>query len=435
MLVDFSFSNYLSFRDSATLSMVVSEKLDADRPRYLIPIRNEKYALSPFAALYGPNASGKSNAIKALLDFVMLILQSHTLGIDAPIPSYRPFKLDEGSRMAPVGFEAEFVITGIRYAFKVSFDRLSILEEELIFYPEGRRALLYSRKKGDPIIFGSRFIGKKREFEGFVRNNALFLSTAVNLSNEVLKPIYKYFQNKYQFHISMDSAGHPIMTTTHDIRTKGSTYKTAIMGFLNAADISVVDVDIRKTNTVAKNISFSLDMPNEFKQALIENLQYRPFLGHMVYRDDAPAGKNEYFDLNGEESGGTVKMYELAGEVINALSAGGILVIDEFNSGLHPQLSEFIIDLFRNANTNPKGAQLIITSHDTNLMSRSDINRDELWLVGRNARGASELYSINDFSKNEVRKGTNLEKWYLDGRFKGIPSLDPSKLSAGGEHA
>jgi len=435
MLVDFSFTNYLSFKDTATLSMIVSEKPEANEPRRLIPIGNEKYALSSFAALYGPNASGKSNAVKALMDFVMLILQSHTLGIDAPIPSYRPFRLDENSRTAPVGFEAEFVIEGIRYAFKVRFDRFSILEEELIFYPEGRRALLYSRKKGEPIDFGSKFIGKKRELEGFVRKNALFLSTAVNLSNEVLKPIYKYFQTKYQFHVSMDSAGHPIMTTTHDIRVKGLEYKKAIMGFLNAADISVVDVDIRKNDAAAKSISFSPDMPNEFRQALIENLQYQPFLGHAVYGDTAPSGKNEYFDLNGEESGGTVKMYELAGEVINALATPGVLVVDEFNSGLHPQLSEFIIGLFRSPTINPKGAQLIITSHDTNLMSRSDISRDELWIVDRNARGASELYSINDFSKNVVRKGTNLEKWYLDGRFKGIPSLDPSKFFMGEEHA
>lgn len=435
MLVDFSFTNYLSFKDTATLSMLVSGRPENDEPRHVILVNNEKYALSTFAALYGPNASGKSNAVRAMMDFVMLILQSHTLGIDAPIPSYRPFRLDENSRSAPVGFEAEFAIEDIRYAFKVRFDRFSILEEELVFYPEGRRALLYSRSPDKPILFGARFIGKKRELEGFLRKNALFLSTAVNLSNELLKPVYKYFQTQYQFHVSMDSVGHPIMTTTRNIRVRGQEYKKAVMGFLNAADISVVDVDIRKNDAAGKGLSFPPDFPNEFRQAVIDNFQYQPFLGHTVYKDTMPVGKTEYFDLSGEESGGTTKMYELAGEVIDALKGGGVLVVDEFNSGLHPKLCEFIIGLFRDASTNAKGAQLVITTHDTNLMSRTDINRDELWLVDRNARGASELYSINDFSKDEVRKGTNLEKWYLDGRFKGIPSLDSSKLAIGAGNA
>ena len=123
-----------------------------------------------------------------------------------------------------------------------------------------------------------------------------------------------------------------------------------------------------------------------------------------------------------------IKMYELAGEVVDALQEGGMLFIDEFNSGLHPQLCEYIIGLFRKKSTNPHGAQLVVVNHDTNLMAQDDIYRDEIWLVDRNEYGESELYSIDEFSKNEVRKGTNLEKWYLDGRFKAIPSIFPSEF-------
>lgn len=439
MLIDFSFENYLSFKDKATFSLVVPGKTGPDSDRYVLGVEGGRYSVSTFAALYGPNASGKSNVIRAIMDFVNLILYSHTLGIDAPIPSYRPYKLDVASQSAPVVFEAEFVVEGTRYFFSVRFDRYSILEEELTFFPSGRRALLYSRKKGEPIIFGNSFKGTKKRLEQYVRGNTLFLSTAVNLSNEQLKPVYKYFHGKYGFHVSMDSGGHPMMNTTNNL-LHGDTaakeaYKKAVLGFLNAADISVVDVAIKKNDQAAKNIKLPPDLPQEVRDAVIEGVTSRPLLGHPLYSDDAPVGKNEFFDLYEEESGGTVKMYELAGEIIDTLKSGGVLLVDEFNSGLHPQLCDYLIGVFRDRKVNKNGAQLIVTDHDTNIMGRDDIYRDELWLVDRNKYGASELYSINDFSKDEVRKGTNLEKWYLDGRFKAVPSIDPSIFKPEDLHA
>jgi hypothetical protein len=430
MLIDFTLENYLSFKDKATISLVVPGWKEPEHTRYVLEVERGKYALSPFAAIYGQNAAGKSNVIKALMDFVNLVLYSHTLGIDAPIPSYKPYKLDISRQSAPILFETEFIAEGIRYLLNVIFDRNSILQEELVYYPQGRRALLYSRKKGESIRFGTGFKGTKKGLEQFLRPNALFLSTAVNLSNEQLRPVYKYFQTKYRFHVAMDSSEHPIMGTTLTLLAedpiKREGYKKAILSFLNAADISVKDVVIRKDETLIKNIVFPPDIPQQVKDKFIENLVNRPFLGHTLYKGAESMGENVLFDLGKEESGGTIKMYELAGEVIDSLKSGGVLLIDEFNSGLHPQLCEFIVGLFRDRSINTKGAQLIVTSHDTNLMARDDIYRDELWLVDRDSHGTSELYSINDFSKDEVRKGTNLEKWYLDGRFKAVPSIDPS---------
>lgn len=432
MLIDFTFENYLSFKNRATISFVIPGDKEAKYTRYVLEVENGKYLLSPFAAIYGQNAAGKSNVIKALMDFVNLVLYSHTLGIDAPIPSYKPNKLDVSCRSAPVLFEAEFLVDEIRYLLKVLFDRNSILQEELIYYPQGRKALLYSRKQGEPIHFGSSFKGTKKGLEQFLRPNALFLSTAVNLSNEQLRPLYKYFQTKYRFHVAMDSSEHPIIGTTLTLLAekpiKRDTYKKAILSFLNAADISVTDVVIKKDEALLKDFVFPPDIPQQVKDRFIESLVNKPFLAHTLYNGSESMGEDVLFDLGKEESGGTIKMYELAGEIIDSLKTGGVLLIDEFNSGLHPQLCEFIVALFRDRTINTKGAQLIVTSHDTNLMARDDIYRDELWLVDRDSYGASELYSINDFSKNEVRKGTNLEKWYLDGRFKAVPSINPSAL-------
>lgn len=439
MLIEFSFENYLSFKDKATFSLVVPGKTGSDSERYVLGVEGGRYSVSTFAALYGPNASGKSNVIQAVSDFVNLILHSHSLGIDAAIPSYRPYKLDVASQSAPVAFEAEFVVEGVRYRFSVKFNRKTILEEELSFFPAGRRALLYSRGKGEPILFGNSFKGPKKGFERYVRDNALFLSTAVNLSNEQLKPVYRYFQQKYGFHFSMDSSGHWMMSTTNNLlrgdTTAREAYKKAVLSFLNAADISVADVSIRKNDQAVKDITLPADLPQKVRDAVIEGVTSRPSLGHPLYSGDAPVGKNEFFDLYEEESGGTVKMYELAGEIIDTLKSGGVLLVDEFNSGLHPQLCEYIISVFHDRQINKNGAQLIVTDHDTSLMRHDDIYRDELWLVDRNKYGASELYSINDFSKDEVRKGTNLERWYLEGRFKAVPSIDPSIFNPEDVHA
>lgn len=233
----------------------------------------------------------------------------------------------------------------------------------------------------------------------------------------------------------MESIGRPLMATTNGLRQRGAEYRKLVLGFLNAADISVADLDIRRNETLLKTLALPADMPAEIRSAVMETLSSQAFLGHPVYSGDNSTGVNEYFSLNDEESGGTAKMYELAGEIIDAVAMGGVLVIDEFNSGLHPRLCEHIVGIFRNSASNPRGAQLIVTTHDTNLMARDGIFRDELWLVDRDSRGASELYSLDEFSKDEVRKGANLERWYLDGRFRAIPSLDSSSLDFGSPDA
>jgi hypothetical protein len=248
MLIEFSFQNYLSFKERATLSFLIPGTKDKYPDRYMLEAEKGKYLLSSFAALYGQNASGKSNVIKALSDFVSLILYSHRLDLDGQIPSYKPFKLDVCSRNAPTMFEAEFVVEEVRYAFHVRFDRSSILEEELSFFPNGRRTLLYSRVKGSSIKFGNNFKGAQRSIEQHLRDNVLFLSIAVHLNNEQLKPIYRYFQTKYQFHVAMDSSEHIVLRTTLDLlNTKErNIYKKQLLGFLNAADISINDIDIKQ---------------------------------------------------------------------------------------------------------------------------------------------------------------------------------------------
>jgi Predicted ATPases len=148
MLIDFTFENYLSFKDKATISLVVPGWKEPEHTRYVLEVERGKYALSPFAAIYGQNAAGKSNVIKALMDFVNLVLYSHTLGIDAPIPSYKPYKLDISRQSAPILFETEFIAEGIRYLLNVIFgSELHSARRARILSARQKSAALFKKKR------------------------------------------------------------------------------------------------------------------------------------------------------------------------------------------------------------------------------------------------------------------------------------------------
>lgn len=436
MLIDFTARNYLSFKDTATLSMMVPKSAASEPSRYSLATADPRiHRLSPLAAIFGANASGKTNFLQGIRDFRTMVMQSHSWGIDASIPCYRPFKLNPGTKTAPVAFEIECLADGIRYSFEVEFNRERILREELVSYPKGRRSLLYRRIADAPMEFGTRFIGKKRDLESMVRKNTLFISTAVYLKNEILLPLYKWFENNILFHFAMDSANTSLLPTTRRLRTEGESFKSLVLEFMNAADISVMDVGVRKQEEPLGSFQFPPDFPAKLRESILEDLSFQPMLGHAVYDDDGASVGTEYLSLKDEESGGTVKVYDVGGKIIAALQRGGVLIIDEFNSGLHPQLCEFLISLFKDPLRNPHGAQLVVTLHDTNFMASDLAYRDELWIVQRDAMGASDLYSLEEFSRDEVRKGTDLEKWYLNGRFRGVPSFDLSRLDAEALHA
>lgn len=152
------------------------------------------------------------------------------------------------------------------------------------------------------------------------------------------------------------------------------------------------------------------------------------YIGHSVYSEEKETDEIAWLELATEESSGTIKMYGIAVQIIETLKYGHVLLIDEFNSGLHPHLNNFIVELFLDPDINKNGAQLIISTHDTCVLENENIRRDQIWFTDKDKYGVTELYSLDEFDKNEVRPNTNFAKWYLDGRFKAIPKLDAGKI-------
>lgn len=430
MIVDFSVKNYLSVKDEISLSFLSNNIKNEDEIKR-VAIDNGKFNLYTFSAVYGPNASGKTNICKALSDLRNMVIFSFQLDLDRAIPSYKPFKLDKASRTAPVSFGIEFVVESKRFVYNLEFTRSTILNEELHFYPEGRKALLFQRDQERKIKYGSYFKGEKKGLETMLLPNRLFLSVAANSANELLQPIFRFFRDEIIIHVKMDSSHELFHRTTLELRDKEENFKKLLFKVLTAADLNVRDIKLVEDDSERKDIIFPDDIPDKIKDEIKEDLRFKPFFGHPLFEDGQETEELEYFDLHKEESTGTLKMYDLAGEVIHTLLAGNVLIIDEFNSGMHPLLNKFLVKLFLDPQINKNNAQLLISTHDTCVLDMDILKREQVWFTDKDKYGATELFSLDEFDKNLVRDNGRYGKMYLEGRFKAIPSIDLSELING----
>lgn len=428
MIIDFSLSNIYSIKDEVTFSFLSDKKRIDDDLKY-ISIENGLYNLYSFSAIYGPNASGKTNVIKALSSLIGFILFSHRLDFDQKIPVYEPFRLDEAYKSKESKFQIEFCIENVRYNYSFVFNEKNILFEELFFYPNGKRATLFIREEGKPVKYGSYFTGEKKILETLLLSNKLFLSIAANSNNTSLQKIFLFFKNHITMHVRMDSSNILYHFTTRELKKNENIYKSMLIEILKAADLSVNDIKVIEEKNTENQLTLPKNMPDEIKKRFIEDFQTKVYFGHNIYKDGEKTDKVEYFNLEEDESTGTIKMYDLAGEIVNSLKNGTVLIIDEFNSVLHPLLNQFIIELFINPKINKQNAQLLISTHDTCILDTNRLRREQIWFTDKKPDGSTELYSLNEFDKNLIRNNDKYGKFYLDGRFGAVPAIDSSKIA------
>lgn len=424
MLIDFTVQNFLSIRDEITLSFVN----DKNKLPNTISISNENFSVYSCNVMYGPNASGKSNIVKGLNNFLQMVERSNAFQIDESIPFYKPFLLDEVSKNSPTTFEIEFIADGIRYSYAFSFNKNVIIEETLKFFPEGRPANLFNRIAGKPINFGTYLKGEKKSIEKLLSPNVLFLSRAANSSHPQLLPVYRYLRDAIVLHTNMDSRGVPFHSTTEFIDKKGDDFKKRVIRLLNAADLNINGITLEEDIRQANFLQFPEDMPDEVKEDIIKRFSTKPKIGHPIYSENGKIIDTEYFDLERSESGGTIKMYDLASEILLALDKGTVLVIDEFDSGLHPLITQFIVTLFQDLQINKNGAQLLVATHDPLLMDNLNLDREQIWFSDKSKEGVTDLYSLGDFEKTKLRKNSSFLNWYLNGRLRAVPATDLSSF-------
>ncbi|MGK2941960.1 MAG: AAA family ATPase [Immundisolibacter sp.] len=414
MLVEFRVENFRSLRDEQVLSLVASrDKTLLDTNTLETGIKAAP-ALLRSAVIYGANASGKSNLIKALQYMRGVVAESATVIQPGQTFSVQPFRLDGESASQPTQFEITFLLDGVRYQYGFAMTTQRIVSEHLLVYKAFKPQRWFKRRfdaesDKDTYEFGPGLKGAKQVWEGATRPNALFLSMAVQLNSDQLRPVFDWFVNR----LAIFNEVTPLAPQFSVQMLRQAEKRKEICDFLTAADISIADIDVVTRKVPGQAVHFDLASgKTEVRTEDVEENQLR--FKHVTEHGEA------VFDL-ADESNGTRNLLFLTGPVLDILKKGLTLVIDELDTSLHTLLVRRLVQLFHSPQINTGGAQLIFTTHDTSLLDAPDLfRRDQIWFVEKNGNQASSLASLSEFSP---RKKEALERGYLVGRYGGVPFL------------
>lgn len=421
MLLRFKFSNFRSFRGEQEFSLIAGSFRDPDNGAFSIPGLSER--VRPVAAIYGANGSGKTNVLRALQFLTDAVQKSHRLWApDQAIPR-DPFMGDTNSP-APSRFVIDFVLREVRHQYGFVMDSKVVAEEWLHAYPRNKKQTWFNRKLGRPIVFGSKLSGENKTIAQLTRSNSLFLSAAAQNNHEMLLPVYNWFSNRLRFVIG-DRGDWKKLTTKmcNDSRTRSLITQLLFIGDLGIVDLQVSEERIpEEMREKARKLIDAMRLIFEYKgdMASVDELGAQSVvkLIHKVGGETFPFGPEQ-------ESAGTIAYLALLGPLVEAIKNGGVICIDELDASLHPLISIQIMQLFANRNRNPKAAQMIFNTHDTNLLGGAILRRDEVWFTEKDSHGESHLYPLTDF---KPRRQESLQNGYLQGRYGAIPFIHAEQL-------
>lgn len=423
MLIEFSVANFRSLRERQTFSLAKAkgDELVASNT-FKVQAANE-YALLRSAAIYGPNAGGKSNFLLALNTMKRIVLESATSQQRGDKLPVTPFRLSNTTLNTPSEFEVMFIVDQVRYQYGFTATAGRIHEEWLLAYPKGRPQRWFGRdwneaKQRYDWELGGGLTGEKQLWQKSTRDNALFLSTAVQLNSEQLQPIYDWF--KTTLRLANISGWSPGFSASLCEKTE----KAQVMDFLRAADLNIEDIIVEKKPFDVKALPD--DMPEQLKSAIAGDMKDKQLVDiKTVHKGDD--GKPVTFDFK-DESDGTQKLFAFAGPWIDSLAHGYVLFIDELHDNLHPRLVQFLVQLFHSNETNPRNAQLVFTTHETSILNQEVFRRDQIWFCEKDKQQATVVYPLTDFSPRKGRE--NLELAYLSGRYGALPYVRPLRQQA-----
>lgn len=429
MLIEFRVENHRSIRDEQVLSMEAAPIGDPNdgRPRKIAKHPNK---LLPVVAIYGANGSGKSNVLSAIAYMGEAVIHSQRFWSPSDGVPRDPFAWGK-KRNEHSLYEVELIIEGIRYQYGFLCNDTVVVEEWIYAWPNGKKQAWLERE-GKKFKFGEHLKGENKLIEGVTRSNALYLSAAAQLRHAQLWPLYSWFdsiqtinlalgaRSVRRFHLRqsrlhrwvdrfLEPSGESRPKTLID-EDRSKTSLDQLKAMLQAADIGIVDV---------KRIR------DEVHGSGRTHPRYRFELKHKSESDDA------WLPLE-EESGGTRKLFGLALPIIQTLRNGSVLLVDELESSMHPMLADLIVRQFNDPEINKLNAQLIFSTHDTNLLGtlvgEPALRRDQVWLTEKDPHGATVLYPLTDF---KPRKDENIERGYIQGRYGAIPFLGDFRFPSG----
>jgi len=415
MLIEFSVANFRSFWKPQKISMTATPKKDLRGSNsFESPVRGLPRLLRS-TAIYGPNAAGKSNLIIAIgfmRRFVLFSAKEFQEGEEIPV---KPFLFNDKGASSPSEFEVHFIQEGVRYQYGFAATDIRVTNEWLIAFPEGRGQRWFERtfdreNNEDKWYFGSRFTGHKKQWREMTRKNALFLSTAVQLNSEQLKPVFTWFQNLLAIGHGMQLD--PVFSMRQCV---DEMEKRPIVALMNEADLSISDIQTETKVFVMDDLPG--DMPPELREKIQNEMDGKKLIHisflHPVQGTDTVAS----LPLE-EESDGTRKLFAYAAPWLDILNRGRVILVDELDTSLHPKIMRLLISMFHSDKTNKQNGQLFFTTHDTSILDQELMRRDQIWFVEKNEENATHLYPLSDF---KPRAGEALQKNYLNGRYGALP--------------
>ena len=411
MILEFSVKNYRSFRDKQTFSMIpdVGKKEDGRNIYTLSP----KYKFLKSAVIYGANASGKSNFIRALGVFSYLVESGTNRKPGEDILGYDPFKFQSNKKKEPTRFELDFLHDGIRFTYFLAVNKTEIVEEGLVYYPSEKHTKLFLRK-GQKFSFGESLKGKKKIIKELTTKNQLFLTKGAENNIAQLAEVYLHIKLNYLVIYHLDTLNEiQLRGNIIEQCKKSNIYRDNFLSLMRSFDTGISDFDFQKKEMVGSPDFYEINTR------------------HPLFDSKGKKVGTEVQNFR-EESTGTQRLFILGGLILEQIMDGGTIIIDEFQRNLHPNISSFLIDIFNNPEINVNGAQLIVSTHDTNLLSGNDLRRDQIWIVEKDNQGASELFSLAD--STGILKNANFEKWYLSGKFGGLPGIESLNFELNFKH-
>lgn len=423
MLIEISITNFRSFRERQTFSLLPFGKIRDREVKVLQPVNYPKVQVLSSAVLYGANNSGKSNFINAFKALEWLVLKSGNFNSDQKLFANEYFNFDKQTKHKPSTFEIDFITPkGKRYNYQVTFSEKSILKEYLYSYnitATGKITLNTLFERNEQLI---RFISLKGAKESVsFEPNQLFLSRGDIAGNSELKDVYSFFSNQMISLTFTETEYTNFLTRKYGefiIDNPDSKIPKLVESILQETNSGILGIE---TNMVdISKINFPDDISQEIKDKLFEEIKYDLRTKHKLFDGNSEIG-TETISLK-EQSTGTRKLIGISPVILDALANGQVLLIDEMNTSLHTEITSWLIELFNNPITNPNNAQLIITTHDISLLDRNLYERDQIYAIEKNEFGASSMYSFAEFTG--LRKIDNrLADFYESGRLGGLPHI------------
>lgn len=417
MLLDFTVGNFRSFSKQMTLSLH-AQKIKEEPETNVVGLLS--YQILKTLAVYGANSSGKSNLINAMNAMKSCVLSSVKLNDNDTLP-FEPFVLTNKIPFEPTLFEITFIKENVCYRYGFKQNETSITEEWLFqrTTPRSKEYPLFIRTPKGLALDDKRF-PEGENMEKRLNANRLFLSLCAQLGGSTSNRILSWFQKDFNIVSGLANQNYRAFSTMQ-LHERTAIGKEALK-FFKKLQLGFEDLHTKEITPDSNDPN----LPKEIRQLLAKRKVIELTSIHKCYNKKGDACGDAKLPFDNSESSGTKKLFDLSGPLFDTLSNGGVLVIDELDAKMHPLISQHIIRLFNNSETNPKNAQLIFTTHDTHLLSQNLLRRDQIWFTEKDQCEQTDLYCLMDIvlpDGSKPRNDANYEKNYIAGRYGAIPYI------------